>query len=140
VATTSAARRGPGTQIAAVIGGFALTEAVMIGCAFAWVFLYSTLIFSGGDNAYYQAHAQVASPVVAVVTAGPIFFAMGRFMRRFGERALLLALCVVGVNLVFDAAIIASVSEEFVYITAMSVLSAAGKVGGAYGGAQGGVR
>jgi len=119
-----------------VLGGLLVTEALMIACAFAWVFVYSVLIHPGGDDAHYQAYAQVASPVVAVVMAGPIFWAMGRVMRRFGTLALRLAIAVVVVNLLADGSIVATLAEDVPYNAAMSMLAAAGKAGGAFLGAR----
>ena len=56
-----------GRVAAYAIGGFLVTEIVLIALAFLWVFIYSTTINTGGDEAYYQAYAQVASPVVAIL-------------------------------------------------------------------------
>ncbi len=124
----------------AVAAAFVLSLLVMLACAYAWVYIYSVLIYSAGDQAYYEAYAQVASPVVAVTVAWPVFFAVGRFMRRFGRRALFAAMAVVVINLTMDAAVLLSVSRDadgaMAHLVLMSLFSALGKLGGAYFGAS----
>ena len=61
----------PIKQIFIVIGAYLAAEIFLVACAFLWVFIFSMAIDTGGDNAYYEAYAQVSSPVVAVVLAGP---------------------------------------------------------------------
>ena len=121
----------------AVVGAFVVSGIVMVACAFAWVFIYSTLIDTSGDDAYYQEYAKVASPVVALVVAGPIFFAVGRFMRRFGERAVPLALSVVLLNLILDVVAVSTMAKDVPYNASMSAVVALVKLGAAYFGARG---
>jgi hypothetical protein len=118
----------------AIVLGFLITEVVMIACAFAWVFVYSVLISPGGDEAFYQAFAKTASPIVAVVVAFPVFYAMGRFMRRYGEQARFAAVAVVGINLAIDFAAVGTMAVDVPYNVMMSFLSAVLKVAGAWFG------
>ncbi len=119
-----------------IIAGFVLTLAVLIAAAYLWVWIYSVAIFTGGDAAHYEAYAQVASPVVAVVLSFPVFYVMGRFMKRFGEKAMFAAMGVVGINLVMDVLAVSTMAEDMTFNVTMSVLSAAGKIAGAYFGAR----
>lgn len=112
--------------------------AVMIACAYAWVFIYSIAIYSSGDAHHYQDYAQFASPVAAVVTAFPVFYFVGRYWRKYGERAVLGALAAVMLNLSMDAVILTTVSDNTAYLVTMSILAAIGKIGGAYIGATDG--
>lgn len=118
------------------IGGFLATEVVMVASAILWVFIYSALINTGGDQAFYEAYAQVASPVVAVVVAGPVFFAMGRFLMRLGERARTVAIGVVVANLLVDFPLVIFSAEELGYNLIMSILAATGKIVGALYGTR----
>ena len=96
-ATPAGNARTPNTTLYVLVG-FLVTEIAMVACAFIWVFIYSTTIDTTGNEASYQAYAQDASPVVAVVVAFPIFFAMGRVFCRLGARATMAALIAVGIN------------------------------------------
>jgi hypothetical protein len=138
--TSGSVERSASMPWGTVLLAFLVTEVAMIASAFLWVFIYSVAIHSGGDDAFYQAYAQVASPVVAVVMAGPIFWAMGRFMRRLGERAWSVARAVVILNLVIDGAVVATMAQDVPYNVGMSVLAACGKVAGAYFGSGAGAR
>ena len=113
------------------VGAFLLTEIVMVACAFLWVFIYSAFINTGGDQAFYEAYAQVASPVVAVVVAGPVFYAMGRVLLRLGSRARTVAMAVVAANLAVDLPVVIFAAEDLGYNLTMSVFAAAGKILGA---------
>ena len=83
-----------------------------------------------------MAYAQDASPVVAVVVAFPIFFAMGRVFCRLGARATMAALIAVGINLAIDFPIVLTTAEDLPYALIASVLAASGKIGGAYVGTR----
>ena len=123
---------------ASIILGFVISLVVMVACAYLWVFLYSMFINSAGDQAFYEAYAQVASPVVAVVVSFPVFFLLGRYMRRFGSKARFAAFAAVAINLIVDALAVAVVpaSADVGFMIAMSTLSALGKIGGAYVGSK----
>ena len=108
----------------------------MVACAYLWVYLYSIFIHTTGDAAHYEAYAQVASPVVAVVTAPFVFYVMGRFMRRYGDGALKAALTVVALNLVLDVMAVMSVADDLTYHISMSALSLLGKLAGSYLGSR----
>ncbi len=118
------------------IAGFLATEIIMVACAFLWVFIYSALINTGGDQASYEAYAQTASPVVAVVVAGPVFFLMGRYFLRLGPRARTVAIAVVIANLAVDFPVVILMAEDLGYNVIMALLSAAGKIIGAWYGTR----
>jgi hypothetical protein len=110
--------------------------AALVGLAYLWVYIYSTFVYPTGDLAHYQAYAQVASPVVAVTAAGPVFYLMGRFMRRYGHRAFAAALAVVVLNVLIDASTVVSLAEDVRYSTLVSLVAAAPKLIGAYLGVR----
>ncbi len=120
----------------AIIFAFIVTEAVMIASAFAWVFIYSITIETGGDQAFYEAYAQDASPVVAVIMAFPMFYAMGYFMRRYGARARQAAIAVLAANLVLDAVVVSTMAVDLSYNLIMSVVAAALKTAGTWYGSR----
>ena len=120
----------------AIVLAFVVSEVAMIACAFAWVFIYSVTIMTTGDAAYYEAYAQVASPVVAVTVALPIFFLVGRWMRRYGNRARRAALAVVGLNLALDVLVVSTMAVDLPYNVGMSALAAGLKIAGAILGSR----
>ena len=120
--------------ILSVAAWLVLVVVLMVGAAYFWVWVYSLLIHTGGDHAHYEAYAKVASPVVAVITAFPVFFLMGRYMRRFGERAVYAAGAVVALNLILDGLTLITVAEDLGYVGMMSALSMILKIAGAWAG------
>lgn len=123
-----------------IILAFVVSLVVMIACAYLWVFIYSQWIYSGGSPAFYAEYAAVASPVVAVVVACPVFFCVGRYMRRFGRVARNAAMAVVAINLAVDIALVISMvagaGETPVQFVLMSGFAGLGKLLGAYAGSQ----
>jgi hypothetical protein len=72
--------------LAAVVTAVLGTKILLFAAAFAWVAVYSHLVHTGETEAYYQAHAQRSSPVVAVVVGLPLyFFVARRLASRFGR-------------------------------------------------------
>ena len=122
--------------ILSVAAWLVLVVAMMVAAAYLWVWVYSLLIHTGGDHAHYEAYARVASPVVAVITAFPVFFLMGRYMRRFGARALYAAAAVVALNLMLDGLTLITVAENLAYVGMMSALSMVLKIAGAWFGVR----
>ncbi len=109
---------------------------VMVAAAYFWVWIYATFVNDSGDHAFYEAYAQVASPVVAVLTAFPVFYAMGRFMRRFGDMALKMAGAVLILNISLDAMALITVANDVAYVAGMSAVSLIAKSAGTYFGAK----
>ena len=127
----------PIRQALIVIGAYLVAEIFLVACAFLWVFIYSLVIYPGGENAHYEGYAQVSSPVVAVVLAGPVFFAIGRFMRRRWDQALKLAMATGLVNvLVAVLLVMTSDMEDLTYQVSMMVLATIAMLTGAYIGAR----
>ena len=104
----------------------------MVGAAYLWVFIYSVAINPTGDQAFYEQYAQVASPVVAVVTAFPVFYWMGRSLRSRVERYTTVAAWIVVINLLMEIAVLAGLEETFSYVLPFSVAAGLLKVAGAY--------
>jgi hypothetical protein len=81
--------------------------AIMIALAFAWVAFYAYVIETGHDQAFYEAYAQVSSPIVSVVAGGPVFYGVAAWLtrRRGAGRAAWIA---TALYLLIDLAIIAA--------------------------------
>lgn len=56
-----------------LVGAFIL-HVVMIALAIAWVALYSLAVAPGHERGFYEAYAQVSSPIVSVIAGGPVFY------------------------------------------------------------------
>ncbi len=119
-----------------IVLAFVISLALMLAAAYLWVFIYSVVINNSGDQAFYEAYAKIASPVVAVAVSFPVFYWVGRYLRRFGSRALFAALAVVAINLLMDAAVLTSLTENLPDNLTISALSALGKISGAMTGAR----
>ena len=131
-------RLGPLRQALAVLGAYVVLEVVLVSMAFLWVFIYSVAIYSEGDQAHYEAYAQVSSPVVAVLLAGPVFFLVARWMRgRWPGEALRMALatCVLGLVVGATLVILGEV-ENLAFSLTMVVLATATTAAGAVVGAR----
>ncbi len=128
----------PIKQALIIIAAYLVAETFLVACAYLWVFIYSMLIYSGGDSAYYEAYAQVASPVVAVALAGPVFFAIGRAMRRrWSDQAQKLAIGAGVVNFVVSVPlVVTTVVDDLVYNLLMVVLATLAMLAGAYVGTR----
>ncbi len=67
------------------LGATFLLFVIMIALAVAWVAFYSYVVEPGHDRAFYDAHAQVSSPIVSVLAGGPGFYLVAsRLARRRG--------------------------------------------------------
>lgn len=119
-----------------IVAAFLVSLFVLVAAAYLWVFVYSTFIDWSTDQAYYEAYARSASPVVAVALSFPVFFYVGRYLRRFGGRATAAAMAVVGINLAMEVLVVATVGSGDAQLTAMSLLAAAGKLLGAWQGSR----
>ena len=80
-------------------------EIVLVGAAFCWVAIYSYLIDTGHDEAYYRAYAEKASPWVALVLGGPVFFGVCRKIAVTRKRALAVfaVFCAIEIPLLLSA-------------------------------------
>ena len=90
------------------IGAAFVLHAIMIALAVAWAAFYSYVVEPGHDQAFYEAHAQVASPIVSVLAGGPVFYlvAFSLARRRGGGRAAWIA---AALYLLTDLALFAAV-------------------------------
>ena len=84
-----------------------LLEVSLVLSAIAWVVMYSYLIHPGEQQAYYERHAQFASPIVSVVAGIPLlFFACRWAARGAGNRAVAMSLSIWAVLFLIDMALI----------------------------------
>ncbi len=109
---------------------YLVTIGVMVGAAYLWVWLYSVAIHTHGTQAFYEAYAQTASPVVAVATAFPVFYAMGVCLRRISN-AIKIATAVVVVHWLVEVFVLMSVANA-VWLAPYAIASALLKAAGAW--------
>ena len=128
---------GVAAQIGVAFATYIAAEIVMVAAAYFWVFVYSMTIHTGGDQAYYEAYAQISSPVVAVLTAGPVFYVATRLLRRrWAEQAQRLALYAASLNIVLVVLLIVSGDlNQLAYNVGAAILATGAMfVGAWYGG------
>ena len=117
-----------------------LLEIALVLSAFAWVAIYSYLIYPGHDAPYYQNHAQVASPIVSVVVGFPYFFFACRWVgRKAGTRAVATGLSVWLIMVIIDLLLL-FIGGPHTYIAAMMALSHGTKMLAAYLGGKAALR
>ena len=90
-----------------VVALWLAAHVVLIVCHVLLVFLYSAAIAPGLEHADYQAFALRSGPWLSIVLGGPVFYAVGRLLRRrarpLGRRA---GLAAWGLYSATDAAIV----------------------------------
>ena len=122
---TSTLSRDIGWGLAAAV----LLFVVMIALAVAWVAFYSYVIEPGHDPAFYEAHAQVSSPIVSVVAGGPVFWLAASWLSRrtgHGRTAWIAA----AIYLLVDLAILAAAGVLSGPVAPWFLAGAAMKLGG----------
>ena len=110
--TVNSPKLSMSAQVGIVLVGYITAQTLLVIAAYLWVYIYSISIYTAGDQAYYDAYAQNSSPVVAVLLAGPLYFLLGRLLRkRWSAQALKLETATgilnlfVSVPVVFSAAV-----------------------------------
>ena len=94
--------------IAQVVVLYVVTIGIMVGASFAWVWFYSVAVNTTGDHQFYEAYAQTASPIVAVVTAFPVFYGMGAYLRRF-EQGIYVAMAVLLIHVLVELVVLLNI-------------------------------
>ena len=125
-------------QVGLILGTYIAAEIVLVAAAYLWVFIYSVTIYSSGDQAYYEAYAQLSSPVVAVLLAGPVFFVAGRLIReRWPKQAVKLAMTAGGLNILVSLPLVLSsdIEHSAYHLTAV-LLATTAMIIGAWLGAR----
>jgi hypothetical protein len=111
----------------AILGALAAL-ATLVAAAFGWVAVWSHLLHADTTQAQAEAHARLASPIVAVALAAPVYYAAGRWLRaRLRERAPHTALALFGIDTVLGAASLLT-SPAPLYPAVMTALAAAVKL------------
>ena len=98
-----------------------------------YVVVYSYLIDPGHDEAYYQAHAQVAAPYSSIVAGIPLMFLAGRWIgSKFPKgNSIKAALLVWLVYFLLDFAVVAAIGA-LAQIAFLFAISFATKLGAAF--------
>jgi hypothetical protein len=110
----------------------------MVAAAFAWVAIYSYAIHPGGSQSDYEAYAKVASPIVALVTGIPAFWAAGVvFRRRLGPSAVSTVIAMAALYLTMDVLIVATLAEDKLYNGLVLVANAVTKLAAVWVGVRG---
>jgi hypothetical protein len=118
----------------AVVGLAFLVMALNVGASVLYMVLYGYVIAPGHEEAYYQAHAQVAAPWSSVIVGIPLMFFAARWSApRLGRRA---AVSIAIVYVVVDLAIMlgAGALGQLAFVVTLSVAT---KLGAAWLGARG---
>ena len=118
-------------RCAIVILWFVITLGLMVAAAYLWVFIYSVFINNTGTPTFYEDYAQIASPIVAVCVALPIFYMMGRYMRRY-QAAITLVWSVLAIHIGMEILVQLSLQQPPTIVVICSILAAILKVLGAY--------
>jgi len=104
--------------------GYIGVEAILIAAAVGWVAVYSYGLHPGESAAYYEAYAQDASPIVALVVGIPLFFLTGRLFRRMiSDRARATIVTLVAVNVVVTLALLIMMKEDRGYHWALALIN-----------------
>lgn len=111
----------------AVAGAIALL-ALLVAASFAWVFAWSHFLHGSPSETEAGEHARVASPIVAVALAGPLYLLAGRLLRaRLGASARPTAWALFGVDSALGALSLLT-SPAPLYPALMCALAAAVKL------------
>jgi hypothetical protein len=104
--------------------GYIIVEAILIAVAVGWVAFYSYALHPGESATFYQAYAQDASPIVAVIAGIPVLFLTGRLFRRMLlDRAQATTLALVGISIVVTIALLIAMKESRIHHWALALLS-----------------
>jgi hypothetical protein len=84
-----------------------LAEITMIALSVICVAIYSYAIHTGETQEFYSAFARVSGPWVSLITGGPAFFLIARWIRRrAGSAALGTAMVMAGLYLAIEVAVL----------------------------------
>lgn len=124
----------PVARALAVAGLALLVMALNVGASVLYMVFYSAVIAPGHDQAYYEAHVQVAAPWSSVIVGIPLMFLAARWTApRLGRRA---AVSIAVVYVVIDLAIMLA-AGGLGQLALVVTLSVATKLGAAWLGARG---
>jgi hypothetical protein len=106
------------------LAGYIVLEAILIAAAVGWVAFYSYALHPGESATFYQAYAQDASPIVALIAGIPLYFLTGRLFRRIlSDRAQATVLALVGISIVVSVAILILMKENRINHWALASIS-----------------
>jgi len=92
-----------------------LIHVILIAMTIVEVFLYSTFINSGQDNALYEQHAQVSGPYIGIIAGFMVVYAVGvRLAKRNPSEFRLVALGVPAAYIVMDFIIVVLTVSDFI--------------------------
>jgi len=79
--------KGSKVRIGAGLLGLFGVLFILYGLAYGWVAVYAYAIEPGHEAAFYEAYAQISSPIIGVLASGPACYLAARFIRRHvGDR------------------------------------------------------
>jgi hypothetical protein len=121
-----------------VLPSFFLLELVLIAAAIGWVTFYSYVIHPGELDAYYEAYAHAASPIVSLVAGAPLFFLVGdRFRRSLGADAVRSAIAVSAIYSTLDVLLLVTWPAATMYHLIVMLVNAGAKLAAIVLGARG---
>jgi hypothetical protein len=120
------------------IGSTIIAEVAMIALSVLCVAVYSYTIHTGESQEFYNAFAQASGPWVSLITGGPVFYLIARWIRRRAPMAAprtAMAMC--GLYLAIEVAVILAWPGDTSGVLPFMIGGMAVKVAGAWFGAGG---
>lgn len=117
--------------------GYVVVEAILIAAAFGWVAFYSYALHPGESAAFYQAYAQDASPIVALIAGGPLLFLTGLlFGRMLLDRAQATTIALVAISMIVTIALLIVMKESRTYHWTVASISGLAQMSGGWLGSR----
>jgi hypothetical protein len=124
------------SRVAVLIGVALGAMVVNVAISILYMVVYSHIIDTGHEKAYYDAHIKIAAPYCSIVAGIPLMFLVGMWVAGFWDTRLGIqsALIVWGTYAVIDLAIAAAsgLTSRMGILVAVSLLT---KLAAVYGGA-----
>jgi hypothetical protein len=120
------------------VGTTLLAEVAMIALSVICVAVYSYTIRTGESQEFYNAFAQASGPWVSLITGGPVFYMIARWIRKRAQApALATAMTMCGLYLAIEIAVILAWPGDTSGVMPFMIGGMAVKVAGAWLGASG---
>lgn len=112
-----------------LFGAALLLHVVLIALSILEVFLYSTFVTPGGDQAFYSQHAEKSGPWISGIFGSIfIFLIVRRVIRKNTEKALTYALALPLIYIAIDFALLAALEADWATHLLISVAANGAKM------------
>jgi hypothetical protein len=120
------------------VGASLLAQITMISISIICVAVYSYTIHTGQTQEFYNEFARASGPWVSLITGGPVFFLIARWIRRRAPSAALgTAMAMAGIYLAIEIAVILAWPTNALAALPFLMVAFVPKVAGAWIGANG---